>query len=108
MDTPAERLIGHWSTESGDNLYYAKPKDEGLGSHVLVQPNGNTARHHYKVLSQIPTGERVVVDIVFSDGSKRTETYMISKDGKELVSTIKILGSDLSIELRYVDNKTEP
>jgi hypothetical protein len=108
MGTPAERLIGHWSTESGDNLYYAKPKDEGLGSYVLVQPNGNTARHQYKVVSQIPTGERVIVVLMFSGGSKRTETYMISRDGKELVSTTEILGMEVTSKHRYVDNKTEP
>ncbi len=108
MGTPAERLIGHWSTDSGYHFYYAKAKDTGLGSYVSVEPDGNTARHQYKVVSQIPTGERVIVLLVFSGGDKRSATCMISKDGKELVRSMKFLGTEVTTTLRYVDNKTEP
>jgi len=108
MGTPAERLIGHWSTKSGDHLYYAKAKDDGLGSYVLVQPDGNTSRHQYKVVSQIPTGERVFVILMFSDGDKRKEEYTISKDGRELEKTTEILGIEVKSKLTYVDNRTAP
>ncbi len=108
MGTPAERLIGHWSTKSSDHLYYAKTTDDGLGSYILVQPDGNTARHQYKVVSQIPTGERIIVLLMFSDGDKRQEEYMISKDGRELEETTEIRGMEIKSKLTYVDNKTVP
>jgi hypothetical protein len=108
LGTPAERLVGHWSTESGDNLYYAKIKSDGLGSYILVQPNGNIAIHRYKIISQISAGERIIVQLIFSGGNKRYATYMISKDGKELESTTEILGMKITLRLKYVDDKEKP
>lgn len=108
LGTPAERLIGHWSTESGDNLYYAKIRADGLGGYILVQPDGNTASHQYKIVSQIPTGERVIVQVLFSNGDKRNETYIIPKDGKELTATTELLGMKITLQLKYVGGKTEP
>jgi len=108
MDSPADRLVGHWSTESGDDLYYSKVKTDGIGSYIPVGPDGNTARHKYKVVSQIPAGERVIVQLLFSNGDKRQEEYMLGKDGKELVSTTEILGTEITSKLKYVDGKIEP
>jgi hypothetical protein len=108
LSTPAESLIGHWSTTSGDNLYYAKIRADELGSYILVQPDGNTARHQYKIVSQIPAGERVIVQLLFSSGDKRNETYIIAKNGKELTATTVFLGMTITSQLRYVDSKTEP
>jgi hypothetical protein len=108
LGTPAERLIGHWSTRVGDHLYYAKIRADGLGSYVLVQPDGNTARHQYKIVSQIPTGERVIVQLLFSDGDKRNETYLIAKDGQELTATTVFHAMTITSQLKYVDSKIKP
>ncbi len=108
MDTPADRLVGHWSTKSGDSLYYSKVKTDGIGSYILVQTDGNTALHKYKVVSQIPAGERVIVQLLFSDGDKRDEQYIVGEDGKELVKTTEILGGTVTGKLKYVDGKIEP
>lgn len=108
MLTPSERLVGHWSTSEGDNLYYANVKSDGVGSYTLVQPDGNTALHQYKIISQIPSGERMIVQLLFSDDSKRNETYFISKDGMRLESTTEIIGMTISSSLKYIDNKVKP
>ena len=108
LGTPAGRLVGHWSTKSGDNLYYAKIRADGFGSYVLVQSDGNTARHQYKLVSQIPNGKRVIVQLLFSDGDKRNETYLVEKDGKELTSTTDILAMKITSQLKYINGKTEP
>lgn len=108
LGTPAERLVGHWSTGAGDNLYYGKIKSDGLGSYILVQPDGNTALHQYKIISQIPLKERVIVQLIFSDGKTRIETYMISKDGKEHESTTEVHGMKITSQHKYVDDKEKP
>jgi hypothetical protein len=110
LDTPADRLVGHWSTstESGDDLYFSKVNSDDVGSYILVQFDGNTARHKYKIVSQIPAGERVIVQLWFSDGTKRIDEYMISKDGMELESTFVYDGMELTSGLKYVDDKIEP
>ena len=108
FSTPAERLVGHWSTKPGDNLYYGKLKSDGFGSYILVQPDGNTALHQYKIVSQIPAGERVMVQLIFSDGDKRNATYIISKNGEELESTTEILGMKITTQQKYVDDKEKP
>ena len=79
FDTPADRLVGHWATDVGDNLYYSKADKNGVGRYILVQDDGNTARHQYKIISQIPDGERIVVNLLFASGSQRAETLIISK-----------------------------
>jgi hypothetical protein len=106
--TPVERLVGHWSTKAGDNLYYSKIKSDGFGSYVLVQPDGNTAFHQYKLVAQTPQGDRVIVQLIFSDGDTRTQTFIVSKDGEELESNTKVLDITITSHLNYVDNKENP
>ena len=108
MASPAGRLVGHWTTKAGDHLYYSKTDSDGLGSYILVQPDGNTAHHRYKVLSEVKTGERVIVQLQFADGDTRNATYDVSKDGKIVSSTTKILFSEIAAELTYVDGRTKP
>jgi len=108
LNTPADRLVGHWSTKSGDNLYFGKLRTDGMGSYILVQPDGNTAFHQYKIISLIPRGERVIVQLNFSDDNKRNATYFISKDGKHLESTSEIVGMKITTQLEYVDTKEKP
>jgi hypothetical protein len=108
LGTPVDRLIGHWSSDAGDNVYYAGIMSDGFGSYIIVQPNGNTAIHQYKLISQIPAGERVIVQIIFSSGNKQTDKYMISKDGVGLEYAHEILGRMITGQLKYVDDKISP
>lgn len=108
LGTPAERLIGHWSTESGDNLYYSKIKSDGIGNYILIQPDGNIAFHQYKLISQVPQGNRIIIQLIFSDGDTRTQTFIVSKDGKEIESNTKVLDMTVTSQLNYVDNKEQP
>lgn len=108
LDTPADRLVGHWSNESDDHLYYSRANADGVGSYILVQFDGNTARHEYKIVSQIPAGERVIVQLWFSDGTRRIDEYMLGRDGMELEITFVNDGMELAAKWYYIDDKVEP
>ena len=108
LTTPADRLVGHWATAMEDHLYFSKADSEGMGRYTLVQFDGNTARHNYKIVSQIPDGDRVIVLLLFSDGDQRTDEFHVSQDGSTAQSTTVIFGAEITSELRYVDEKEEP
>jgi hypothetical protein len=107
LSTPAERLVGHWSI-AGDNLYYGKLKSDGLGSYIIVHPNGSTYVFPYRIISQIPAEERVTVQLILSSGETRNDTCVISKDGKKLESTTELVGMKITTQLKYVDDKEKP
>lgn len=109
LSTPHGRLVGHWATDAGDHLYYSKidSKTE-MGTYILVQPNGNTAKHRYKIVSEIPKGERIIVQLLFASGDSRNDTYYISKDGQLLTKKWVFLGEESSITEKYVDNEISP
>lgn len=109
LTTPSLRLIGHWKSEAGDNLYYSTiDTSTGIGSYFLVQPNGNVAHYHYSIVSEMPNGERVKVKLLYSDDWSREETYYISKGGKRMIIETVLLGFEVSATLEYVDSKTTP
>ena len=107
LSTPADRLVGHWSNELEENYYYGKLTD-GFGRYIIVAPNGKTVFHQYKIISQSPEGEKIVVQLLFSNGDKREETYVISKDGKELKKTTIYRGIGVITLRYYVDDKEKP
>ena len=106
--TPSDRLIGHWSNELEENYYYGK-LTEGIGSYIIVSPDGNiVANHQYKIISQYPEGENIVVQLLFSNGDKREESYIIAKDGMELKKTTIYRGMEVITLRYYVDDKENP
>jgi hypothetical protein len=109
LTTPSLRLIGHWKSKVGDNLYYsAIDTSQGIGSYFLVQPNGNVAHYHYSIVSEMSNGERVKVKLLNSDDWSRVETYYISKDGKRMIIETVLLGFEVSATLEYIDSKITP
>ena len=108
LATPAQRLIGHWTSSLGDHLYFAKIEADGLGSYILVQPSGNTTRHQYRIISQIPEEETLEIQLVFSDGDTRRASYRLSQDGKNLTSSTMIMGTKITTHLQYADDGVEP
>jgi hypothetical protein len=108
MDTPADRLIGHWVTQTKGHLYISKLNTEGIGNYTMVQPDGSTEYHRYKIVSQIPNGEQVVLRILYSDNRTRDDVCTVSKDGKEFRQTIRASRLKATTSRFYVDSKTEP
>ena len=107
LSTPADRLVGHWSNELEENYFYGKLTD-GFGSYIIATPNGETVFHQYKIISQYPEREKIVVQLLFSNGDKREETYLIAKDGKELKKTTIYRGIGVITLRYYVDDKEKP
>jgi len=109
LTTPSLRLIGHWKSKVGDNLYYsAIDTSQGIGSYFLAQPNGNVAHYQYSIVGETSNGERVRVKLLNSDDWSRVETYYISKDGKRMIIETVLLGFEVSATLEYIDSKTTP
>ena len=105
--TPADRLLGHWSNDLEEHYYYGKPAD-GFGSFIIVPPDGESVFHNYKIISQSPEGEEIVVQLLLSNGDTREETYAIPKDGKELKKTTLFRGVEVISVRHYVDDKEKP
>lgn len=107
LSTPADRLVGHWTNDLEENYYYGKLID-GIGSYIVVPPDGKPLPHQYKIISQDPGGEKIVVQLLFSSGETREETYLIPKDGSQFKKTTKYRGVEVISLRNYVDDREEP
>ncbi|OPX18010.1 hypothetical protein BXT86_03455 [candidate division WOR-3 bacterium 4484_100] len=109
LSKPSSRLVGHWRNDAGDNLYYDMVNPETqVGSFYIVRPDSSVAKHRYKILSEIPKGERIIVLILFNDGTRRKEIYYINRDGLSMKTETRISDIFISGECKYIDNKTAP
>ncbi len=109
LSRPCLRLIGHWQNEAGDNLYYgAVDPETQIGSFFIIRPDGSVAKHRYKILSEIPAGERVIVLLLFNDGTQRKEIYYIDKSGLSMKTEMKLSDVFISGKCRYVDAQVRP
>ena len=106
--TPADRLVGHWVSDMNDNLYYSKVDTDSVGSYILYQTNGSKGHHQYKILNQVPEGEKLEIKYFFENGRTREEVFYLSKDGTELIQKYELFGLEIKSELDYVDNLTSP
>lgn len=106
---PAQRLIGHWATDMGDQLYYG-PIDaaSGKGPYTLIQARGNTFRHAYHIEGRDPARQAIRATYLFADGDTAAIGFTISADGKTLTSVQEITGMMIESEATRVDDRTAP
>lgn len=106
---PAQRLIGHWATDMGDQLYYG-PIDAatGRGAYTLIQASGNTFRHGYRIQGSDPARQAIQATYLFADGDSAQILFRISADGKTLTSTQEITGMMIDSDATRVDDRTAP
>jgi len=107
LSTPADRLVGHWTNDLEENYYFGKPAD-GIGSYIIVPPDGKPLPYKYKVVTQDPAGEKIVVLLLFREGEAREETYLIAKDGKQFKKTSIYRGVEVISLRNYVDDREKP
>ncbi|MCK4252339.1 hypothetical protein KAX97_12895 [candidate division WOR-3 bacterium] len=94
--------------------YYGKVDSKTqIGSYIVVGETSTTARHQYKIISENPSEDWIIVKLLFSSGESRREKYQIAKDGMSLISETELeLGLGMSVTsidtLKYVDSKTNP
>src|SRR5437016_975876 len=93
LSSPARRLVGHWTDRSGDQLYLGPiPHGQSVGTYTLIQPDGNTAKHRYSIISENPHGTQVMVNFLFNEGSSRADTYNIASRGDSAMVETTVLG----------------
>ena len=110
LSSPSARLVGHWSTISGDHLYYGKMESgDATGPYHLIQGNGRGPfKHSYRVVSEDRDGEEVIVELRFSSGESRREVYRISADGHLLKAKTQVGSLTLESESHYIDDREIP
>jgi len=105
----AAKLVGHWSTSGNDNLYYgAIDPATGIGSFVMVHPDGKVFNHRYHVDSATASDRTIRTTLLFADGDSREETFVLSEDGTSLETATVITDIDVHGEQNRVDAKTAP
>ena len=109
LSKPSQRLVGHWVTAGGDHVYIGAidPETEiGAFGWVETSADGRVIKHRYKVISEVPRGEKVTIQILFRGGGDRLDSCLVSKDGMKMTRTITVAGGTIEEKSRYVDSKT--
>lgn len=90
--------------------YYFGPADRStdIGSLIWVESNGRVVKHRYKILSQVPDGEELTLQILFGVGGDRVEPYAVARDGYAMTSEMTFGGITLDHSYTYVDDRTAP
>ena len=93
--------------------YYGKIDSKTqIGSYIVVGETSTIARYQYKIFSENPSEDWIIVKLLFSSSKSREEKYQIAKDGMSLISeTGREVGLGTpeltSIDtLKYVNSKT--
>jgi hypothetical protein len=107
LGPPSARLVGHWATPTNDELYFgAVDPTYRTGSYVLVHPDKKVFRHTYRVDAEDPSDQHVAVTLLFADGERRDETYVIAADGRSMTSSTVVTGVPTETRLSRVDDAT--
>lgn len=109
LGDPASRLIGHWATDLGDQLYYG-PLDAATktGAYTLIQSSGKRFDHAYNVQASDPATQTIQATYSFADGDRASVAFELSADGKTLTSTQEITGMSIATDAKRVDDRTAP
>ena len=111
LSTPSSRLVGHWVTP-GNTHYYFAPTDSltDIGPLIWVElgHDGRMVKHQYKIISEVPGGEELSIQILFGVGGSRLDPYVVAKDGQKMRSTVTIAGISIDDTFVYVDDRTRP
>lgn len=109
LGDPAPRLVGHWATSAGDQLYYG-PVDAAAktGAYTLIQSNGKRFDHAYSVQGSDPSKQAIQATYLFADGDRASVAFELSADGKTLTSTQEITGMQITTDATRVDDRTTP
>ncbi|TXI47320.1 MAG: hypothetical protein E6Q50_13610 [Lysobacter sp.] len=109
LGDPAPRLVGHWATSAGDQLYYG-PLDTATktGTYTLIQSRGHRFDHAYSVQSSDPSKQAIQATYLFADGDRASIAFELSADGKTLASTQEITGMRIATDATRVDDRTAP
>lgn len=109
LGDPTPRLVGHWATDAGDQLYYG-PLDAAAntGTYTLIQSRGRRFDHAYSVQSRDPSKQAIQATYLFANGDRASIAFELSADGKTLTSTQEITGMRITTDATRVDDRTAP
>ncbi|MGN6150917.1 MAG: hypothetical protein ACTHOH_02770 [Lysobacteraceae bacterium] len=109
LGDPAPKLVGHWATDAGDQLYYG-PIDaaSGKGPYTLVHPDGKRFDHAYRLRGSLPARQAIEATYLFADGDQAQVGFVLSADAKTLTSTQDITGMQITSDAKRVDDRIAP
>jgi hypothetical protein len=87
LSAPSKRIIGHWINEKDWQCYYGPIDPETkLGNYAQIV-QGEAFYSHYRVISEELIGNRIIIDVEVQSGdtSFSLRTWIIDKDGNEMV-----------------------
>lgn len=110
LSTPSKRLVGHWVTETKTHYYFGRADSTDIGPLTWVENNGEGAvvKHRYKIISEVPKGEDLTLQIQFGAGGDRVDRYVVAKDGQSMTFNLTIQGVSITEKLIFVDGKMRP
>jgi hypothetical protein len=111
LSTPAKRLVGHWVTPDNTHYYFGladSVTDVGTLTWVELGYDGRVVKHNYKVISQVPGGENLTLQVLFGVGGSRVDPCVVAKDGQSMRCKITIEGSTILQSFSYVDDRLRP
>ncbi|HZT32672.1 MAG TPA: hypothetical protein VFA33_22470 [Bryobacteraceae bacterium] len=121
FSTPASRLIGRWKSAdlsvASSECEFFGPVDSASKTGVFTryrqtgrdkktkQPIWKQFDFKYQVISEDAAGDRVTVNLLFSDGDSRPESYYIEHNGLMRIKKTVLAGMESSSKLVYMDRK---
>jgi len=107
LDTPKSRLLGHWVTNKGANLYFG-PLVNDQGALIVVPEKGERQNYLYRVISQDLETDEVTVDVTAEGQPAEERVYRIPEDGIFMREQTEPLPDEEKTEYIYADTDSQP
>ncbi len=107
LDTPKDRLIGHWITGEGANLYFG-PLINDQGTLIVVPVKGIRQNYIYKVTGQDEETDEVTVEVSAEDQPTVTRIYRIPPDGIYMREQTEPVPDEEKTEYVFGDTAIQP
>ncbi len=121
LSTPSRRLVGHWHADVAlvnlkADAYFGPLDDEGVGTFAITgDAAGMEGSGTYRVVSEDAEGEDLTGAFTLGEGESGELALSVPRDGKSIKVRIptpgdlsKTVGPEMTLELDYVDDHTEP
>jgi len=107
LDTPRDRLIGHWATNEGANLYFG-PLVNDQGALIVVPEKGTRQTYLYKFVEQNLETDEVTIEVSAEGMETETRVYRIPPDGIFMREQTEDRPDEEKTEYVFIDTDVQP
>lgn len=107
LSTPSARLVGHWTTDQGDEYYFGRPI-AGEGTLVYLPRGGEKETQTYRVVEESDEDDTVTVEVTTEDGTTVERVYRIPEDGIFMREQTENVPEGEETDYIFVDTATQP